>query len=103
MAETEELFTYRLVPPRPTFVDDMTDAEAAAMSEHAEYWEQLHAEGDVVVYGLVLEPGNPWGLCVVRAADRNAVEALGRADPAVSSGTCTFAVGTMPRARLGPR
>jgi hypothetical protein len=100
--ETEELFTFRLLPPRPTFADDMTEAEAEVMSTHFGYWLDLFQRGEVVVFGLVLEPECPWGLCVVRAPDRDAVVAIAEADPAVSTGTCTYAVGTMPRAFVAP-
>jgi hypothetical protein len=96
----EELFTFRLLPPRPTFTEDMTDAEGEVMSTHFAYWLDRFEDGDVVIFGLVLEPESPWGLCVVRATDREAVVAMAEGDPAVSSGTCTYAVGTMPRAYL---
>jgi hypothetical protein len=100
MAEPQELFTFRLLPPRPSFADDMTDAEGEVMATHFAYWLDLFEQGHVPVFGLVLEPESPWGLCVIRADDREAVVAMAEADPAVSSGTCTYAVGTMPRAYL---
>jgi hypothetical protein len=100
--DTEELFTFRLLPPRPTFADDMTEAEGEVMSSHFAYWLDLFRHGEVVVFGLVREPESPWGLCVVRAPDRDAVVAMADADPAVATGTCTYAVGTMPRAFVAP-
>jgi hypothetical protein len=71
------LFVYRLVPPRPSFGGDMSGAEAAVMAEHGAYWQRLTDEGRVV-------------------GSEDDVTALGRRDPAVTSGTCTFEVGTMP-------
>src|SRR3712207_8444935 len=34
-------FTYRLIPPRPTFAADMTEAEQAVMADHTDYWTGL--------------------------------------------------------------
>jgi hypothetical protein len=38
---TNSHFVYRLIPPRPTFDEDMTDAEQEIMGRHAEYWAGL--------------------------------------------------------------
>ncbi len=94
------LFVYKLIPPRPTFGMDMSDDEAAVMAEHGAYWQGLTDEGRVVVFGPVMDSSGTWGLAVVRADSEDAVRALGQADPAVTSDTCTFDVGTMPVAVL---
>jgi uncharacterized protein len=85
-------FVYKLVPPRPTFDNDMSDDEAAAMGRHAGYWQERLAEGRVVVFGPVSDPSGTWGLAVVEAETADEVRALGAADPAVRSGMCTFEV-----------
>ena len=89
-------FLYKLVAPRPTFAHDMSQEEAAIMTEHAAYWQRLLDEGPVIVFGPVLEPETTWGLAVVEAPDEEAVRALGAADPAVRSGMATFEVARMP-------
>ena len=89
-------FVYKLIPPRPSFAGDMSDAEAAVMAEHGAYWQRHADEGRVVVFGPVVDSSGSWGLAVVRAESEDEVAALGREDPAVTSGTCTFDVGTMP-------
>lgn len=91
-------FAYKLVPPRPSFALDMTDAERAVMGEHAGYWTGFVDEGRVVVFGPVLEPAGTWGLAVVAAETEGEVRTLGEADPAVTSGMCTFDVFPMPGA-----
>lgn len=55
-------FLYKLIPPRPTFVQDMTEAEIKAMEEHAVYWKGLTDRGIAIAFGLVLDPKGPWGL-----------------------------------------
>jgi uncharacterized protein YciI len=94
--ESPSLFVYKLIPPRPSFAGDMSDAEAAVMAEHGAYWQRHMDEGRVVVFGPVVDSSGSWGLAVVRAESADDVAALGREDPAVTSGTCTFDVGTMP-------
>ena len=91
-------FAYKLTPPRPTFALDMSEAEAAVMGEHAAYWQPRVEQGDVLVFGPVLEPAATWGLAVVLADDEEAVRALGDADPAVASGLATYEVFPMPGA-----
>lgn len=85
-------FVYKLIPPRPTFATDMTDGEAAIMSQHGDYWQELLGKGRVVVFGPVDDPSGSWGLAVVEAKTEQEVRALGADDPAVKSGMCTFDV-----------
>ena len=93
-------YVYRLIPPRPTFPDDMTDEERAIMARHAEFWSSLVERADVVVYGPVVDSTGSWGLAVIRADSLDDVRALAHADPAVSSGMATFDIGAMPVAVL---
>jgi uncharacterized protein len=83
-------FVYKLIPPRPTFPVDMTDAEAAIMQQHFAYWKRFEERGIVVVLGPVLDPSGTWGLGVIAADDPNDINALGAEDPAVKSGMSTF-------------
>jgi uncharacterized protein YciI len=93
-------YVYRLIPPRPTFPEDMNVEERAIMDRHAEYWARLVEQVGVVVYGPVIDSTGSWGLAVVRAGSLDDVRALAEADPAVSSGMSTFDLGTMPVAVL---
>src|SRR6478752_3062545 len=61
------LFFFRLTPPRADFAQTMTPEEQQAMAAHQEYWQQLLADGHVVVYGPVADPEGVWGLGVLRA------------------------------------
>ena len=94
-------FTFRLIAPRPTFVQDMTDEERATMAEHAAYWRGLLDQGVAVVFGPVLDPAGPYGLAVVEADDPEHVERIIAADPAVRSGLRTE-VHPMPGAVVRP-
>lgn len=96
-----DCFVYKLIPPRPTFDRDMTEAEAAIMADHVVYWQSLTAAGTALVFGPVADPAGMWGLAVVKAASEDDVRALGAEDPAVKSTMATFDVYAMPGAIIG--
>jgi uncharacterized protein YciI len=91
-------YVYKLIPPRPTFDTDMSEAEAAVMGQHFAYWQDLLERGRVIVYGPVSDPAGTWGLGVVEAETEDDARALGIDDPAVASGVATFEVYPMPMA-----
>ena len=78
-------FVCRLLPPRPTFMADMTAEEMAIMGQHAAYWRGLLEQGAAVVFGPVGGPQGGWGLGVVRASSEEAMHAMRDADPAILS------------------
>jgi len=71
-------FLYRLLPPRPTFAQDMSAAEADVMQRHVSYWQDLLNRDAALAFG-----------------------AIGEGDPAVESGTCTYEVVPMQLVRPG--
>jgi uncharacterized protein len=91
-------FVYKLVPPRPTFDQDMSEAEAGVMEQHFAYWQGVIECGQVVVYGPVSDPAGVWGMAVIEADGDEEARALAEADPAVSSGMSTFAIYPMAMA-----
>ncbi len=58
-------FFCRLIPPRPTFVKDMTNTEAKLMQEHAAYWKGLAERGIYLVVGLVSDPKGAYGVGII--------------------------------------
>ncbi|WP_049623528.1 hypothetical protein [Frateuria defendens] len=46
-------FLFKLLPPRPGFPGDMTEAEAGAMREHVAYWSALVQQGRAIAFGPV--------------------------------------------------
>jgi len=79
-------FLMRLIPPRPTFPADATEAEVEAMGRHAEKMQELVDRGVVVAAGPVRDPQGTWGVAIVEAADEAAARELGAADPVVRAG-----------------
>jgi len=88
-------WVFRLIPPRPTFDQDMTDAEREIMARHAQYWGEIAAGGRVVAYGPVRDNTGSWGLGVIEAGDEDEVRALVENDPAFTSGLARMEYGPM--------
>ena len=53
-------FLYRLLPPRPSFADDMDPGEADAMERHVATWQDLLNRDVALAFGPVLDPEDPW-------------------------------------------
>ena len=85
-------FLNRVLPPRPTFAQDISSVEAEVMARHAAYWRDLFSRDGALAFGPVLDPEDPWGLGLLDLEDERAARAIGASDPAVESGTCTYEV-----------
>ena len=79
-------YVCRLIAPRSTFLQDMSDEERALMQAHAAYWMQWMARGKVIVFGPVADPAGPWGLGVVRVASESEMRELETNDPVILAG-----------------
>ncbi len=79
-------FFLKLIPPRPTFATDLSDAEAARMKRHAGYLATLLESGEGVAFGPVMDPSGVFGMGVVEAEDEAAARAITDNDPVVVEG-----------------
>lgn len=73
----------RLVSSRPSFMQDMSDADRQNMREHAIYWTGKQAEGKMLIFGPVADPAGGWGLGIMRVASEAELYELQRNDPAI--------------------
>ena len=65
-------FLCKLIPPRPTFAQDMTEAEAKLMQQHAAYWKDLMDRGLVVIFGPVADPKGVYGVAILELEEEDA-------------------------------
>ncbi len=94
-------FLCKLIPPRPTFAQDMKDAEAKLMQEHAVYWKGLMERGLVIVFGPVADPNGTYGVAILEVGEEVDVNALGVNDPTIKANVgFSFEVYPMERAVL---
>jgi uncharacterized protein YciI len=78
-------FFVKLIAPRPSFAMDMNEDEKAVMAERAAYWKAKLDQGEVIVFGPVLDPSGPYGAGVLAVADEAAARAFAANDPAIKS------------------
>lgn len=87
-----EHFFFKLIPPRSTFLNDMTPDELTLMEEHARYTRAAQAAGDVLIAGPVLADEGVFGIAVLAMAGEPAARAFCENDPSVRAGLNTFAL-----------
>jgi uncharacterized protein YciI len=85
-------FFLKLIPPRPTFADDMSPAEAEVMSAHAAYLTDLAERGIGFAFGPVFDPAGVWGMGIVEATDEAEARGLTDRDPVVVAGIARYAI-----------
>ncbi len=93
----------KLIPPRPSFAQDMTEAEAKLMNEHAAYWRDLKDGGLVLAYalGVVADPKGLFGAGILELEDNADAQALGDGDPTIRANKgFRLEIHPMPRASV---
>ncbi|MCA6110592.1 YciI family protein [Bradyrhizobium cenepequi] len=92
-------FLCKLVPPRPTFPQDMTPREAEIMQAHTAYCGELLRTGKAIVFGPVADPAGVWGLGVLQLPDDADPQTIIANDPVMKADAgFTYQVVPMPRA-----
>jgi uncharacterized protein YciI len=79
-------FFFKLIPPRPTFPQDMTTKEKLLMNEHSAYFQQQFEAGRLLLYGPVMAPDGAFGLGILEVADEAEARQFGENDPSVRAG-----------------
>jgi uncharacterized protein len=92
-------FFFKLVPPRPSFPQDMTEAEGELMKRHAAYWQSLLDKGLVLVFGPVLDPKGPYGAGIATFADDETARSFAADDPVIKA-DCGFTYEVCPMAAV---
>ncbi len=96
-------FVLRLIAPRPSFAQTMTDSEREVMNRHAAHWRPYLERGEMVVFGPVLTDTDSYGLAVVETDDEQALVEFAAQDPVVTTGTADFEVGRLAAGHVRER
>ena len=80
-----QTFFCKLIPPRPSFPLDMSEAEVEVMRDHGGYWRTKMTQGQVVAFGPVFDPAGAYGLGIIEVTDEAAGRDFMENDPAVRS------------------
>jgi uncharacterized protein len=95
-------FYVKLIPPRPTFSQDITEDERAVMGAHLAYTRRYFDAGSVLAYGPVLSPEGAFGIALVEFPDEASAHAIFGHDPAISSGLMRYEICPMRIAASQP-
>lgn len=76
-------FLLKIIATRTTFSQDMTEEERNIMGQHVGYWTNKQNQGNVVVFGPVLNPNDPHGIVIVEVENTEQVPTLIAEDPGV--------------------
>jgi len=96
-------FLAKLIPPRPTFMRDMSAEEASVMRAHADHWLPALSAGLVIAMGPVADPGGGYGVMIANAPSLSWLERTQADDPAIRSGAgFRFENFVMPSLRVAP-
>lgn len=79
-------FLCKLIPPRSTFAQDMTEVERKVMQEHGAYWSGLVDRRVAVIFGPVADPKGVYGLAIVESEDEKMIHNIITNDPIIKSG-----------------
>ncbi len=79
-------YFFKLIPPRPTFPQDMTPEEKALMREHSAYFQKQFDAGKVLLYGPVMAPDGAFGLGILEVTDEAEARQVSGNDPSVRAG-----------------
>jgi len=88
-------YFFRLIPPRPTFMQDMTEEERRLMDEHGRYFQDHFAAGEVLLFGPVMATGGAFGLGVLEMDTEAEARKFGEGDPSVKAGLNKFEIHPM--------
>lgn len=88
-------FFFRLIPPRPTYHLDMSEAERAIMLQHIDYWTMLTDAGTSLLFGPVLDPQGAYGMAVMEVSSEEEAHEAAQKDPVIAAGICTYELAPM--------
>ena len=89
---TKQHYFFKLIPPRPTFAQDMSDGEKVLMNEHGRYFQEQFTAGRVLLYGPVMATDGTFGLAILEVDDEAEARQFGENDPSVRAGLNRFEV-----------
>jgi uncharacterized protein YciI len=85
----------KLIPPRPTFAQDMSPEERLLMQEHIRYMQEHFVAGRVLIYGPVAASDGGFGMAVLEVADEEEARRFVDGDPTAKTGLNRFELSPM--------
>jgi uncharacterized protein len=76
-------FFFKLIPPRPTFAQDMDERERGLMAQHSRYLHNHFAAKRVLIYGPVIGPDGAFGMAVFEVENESEARSIAENDPTI--------------------
>jgi uncharacterized protein len=92
---SKQNYFFKLIPPRPTFAQDMTEKERQLMNEHGRYCFEQFAARKLLLFGPVMAKEGAFGLGILEVEDENEARNFGENDPSVRAGLNRFEISPM--------
>ncbi|PSH66111.1 MULTISPECIES: YciI family protein [Phyllobacterium] len=92
---TKQQFFFRLIPPRPTFAEDMDDDEQELMRQHMTYVGEYFEAGTVLAYGPVRDPDGWFGIALLEVLHPDEAIQFAENDPTVLAGLNSYSIAPM--------
>jgi uncharacterized protein YciI len=89
-AMSKQHYFFKLIPPRATFTQDMTDEERRLMDEHGRYFQGHFSAGRVFLFGPVMATSGAFGLAVLEVDNEADARRFAEGDPSVGAGLNRF-------------
>ena len=86
----KQYFFFKLIPPRSTFIHDITEEERRLMDEHGRYFDEQFGAGRLLLYGPVMVTGGAFGLAILEVDNEEEARRFGEGDPSVKAGLNRF-------------
>lgn len=87
-SEKSSAFFVKLIPPRKTFVNDITSEEQQVMKAHFEYLKSLQERQKLILAGPCLDEGS-YGVIILKESDMKEVRKVLQAEPSLQAGLMT--------------
>ena len=85
-------YFFKLIPPRPTFIQDMNDDERRLMDEHGRDFQKHFDAGTLLLSGQAIAPSGAFGLGVLEVDSEAEAQEFGVSDPSVRAGLNRFEI-----------
>lgn len=88
-------YFFKLIAPRPTFPQDMTEQERQLMAEHGKYCQEHFERGKLLLFGPVMASEGAFGIGVLQVESEEEARQFGEGDPSVRGGMNKFEIHPM--------
>jgi hypothetical protein len=96
-------FLAKLIPPRASFLEDMTAEEKGLMRAHADHWLPHLAAGLVIAMGPVADRSGGYGVMIANSPSLGWLERAQADDPVIKAGVgFAYENHPMPALRVAP-